>query len=71
MIEISESKYDKMAAYVEEILSSSGKLMSCLEGLTEGAYGERGRSGYRNDGYEPEYMTGERGRSGMRRYPNY
>lgn len=72
MIEISESKYDKMAAYVEEILSSGGKLMSCLEGLGNESYNERGRYGNKDDRYDDDrYMYGDRGRSGMRRYPNY
>lgn len=69
MIEISESKYDKMSSLIEEILSAGGKLMSCIENLGESSYNERGRGGYRDDHDDVDYRGGMRG--GMRRYPNY
>lgn len=69
MIEITGDKYDKMSSLVEEILSASGKLMSCIETLNESSYNERSRYGYNEDRYDDEYRRGMRG--GMRRYPNY
>jgi hypothetical protein len=62
MIEISESKVNKMSEYAEDALHSMGRLMSCISSLENGGYGERseGRYGNRYD------EMGERGRYGMR-----
>lgn len=66
MIEISESKVDKMAEYAEKMLKYGGKLMSCIEELEEeDGMGERGRTSRRGGqgesmGYR-EYERGERG----------
>jgi hypothetical protein len=52
VIEINESKFDKMSEYTEKMLKYGGKLMSCLEELgEEHGYGHRGGS-YSNR-YEP------------------
>ena len=48
MIEISDSKVDKMSEYVEEMLWAGGELMHCLEKMKGGSgYGERGGMNYR------------------------
>jgi hypothetical protein len=45
VIEINESKFDKMSEYTEKMLKYGGKLMSCLEELgEEHGYGHRGGS---------------------------
>lgn len=70
VIRIEESKVDKMSEYCEKMLKAGGKLMSCIEELSEGGYGERDdeddddemegmRGGYRSGGY------------GMRDYDGY
>jgi hypothetical protein len=69
VIRIEESKVDKMSEYCEKMLKAGGKLMSCIEELSEGGYGERDdedddemegmRGGYRGGGY------------GMRDYDGY
>lgn len=43
MIEITESKVRKMSEHVEDILEAGGKLMLCLEKLSNEMYGERRR----------------------------
>ena len=74
MIEISESKKEKMSELTENILKYGGKLMSCLEEMDEehgerygkresmgGRYGQRMK--YRHDDDEmddDDEMTGER-----------
>ena len=63
VIEINESKFDKMSEYTEKMLKYGGKLMSCLEELgEEHGYGHRGGS-YINR-YDDEYSS----RYGMGRY---
>ena len=59
MIEISDSKIEKMGEYVEDMLWAGGELMHCLEKMKgeEHGYGHRGGSsrysggsmGYRDD----------------------
>lgn len=63
MIEISDTKVDKMSEYVEDMLWAGGELMHCLEKLKgESGYGERG--GRSSGSYGSRY--------GMRsRYDNY
>lgn len=41
VIKIEESKVDKLSEYAEKILKHGGKLMQCIEELSEGGYGER------------------------------
>lgn len=61
VIEIEESKLDKLADYTEKMLRYGGKMMSCLTEMDE-KYGERdGESGGR---YSNRY--GEREEYGMR-----
>lgn len=70
MIEIEESKVDKMAELAEKMLKYGGKLMSCIEELSEeSGMGERG--GYRESGMSNRYIErdgagGSRGGYGMR-----
>ena len=54
MIEITEDRLHSMTEHVEKGLKHMGKLMQCLEELEddfsgEGAYGEKGRLGMRNE----------------------
>ena len=39
MIEISESKVEKMSDYAEKMVRYGGKLMQCLEELSNGKHG--------------------------------
>lgn len=57
IIEITETKVDKMAEYAEEMLRYGGKLMQCIDALGSEDYGDRG-------GRYGDY--GERGRYGNR-----
>lgn len=51
MIEIEDSKVDKMAELAEKMLKYGGKLMSCIEELSEeSGMGERGGYGNRGSG---------------------
>lgn len=83
VIEISDSKIDKMSEYVEDMLWAGGELMHCLEkmkgesgyGHREGSYGsrygERSGQSYRG-GYGSRYdEMGERGRYGSRSSMGY
>ena len=59
MIEISESKKEKLSEHIEKALHEMGKAMACVEQF--GSMGERGGS------YGSRYDDmGERGRYGMR-----
>jgi hypothetical protein len=68
IIEITETKIDKMAEYAEDALHAMGRLMSCISSLENGGYGERGRYGnhggsmnYRDDeDWDSDDMIGER-----------
>lgn len=70
VIEISDSKVDKMSEYVEDMLWAGGELMHCIEKMKgEHGYGER--EGYSHEGrsYHKDMMGS---RYGMRsRYDNY
>lgn len=70
MIEISDSKVDKMSEYVEDMLWAGGELMHCIEKMKgEHGYGER--EGYSHEGrsYRKDMMGS---RYGMRsRYDSY
>lgn len=70
MIEISDSKVDKMSEYVEDMLWAGGELMHCIEKMKgEHGYGER--EGYSHEGrsYRKDMMGN---RYGMRsRYDSY
>lgn len=72
MIEISDTKVDKMSEYVEDMLWAGGELMHCLEKMKgESGYGERGSSSYSGSGRSSS-SYGSRGGYGMRsRYDNY
>ena len=60
MIEISESKKEKLSEHIEKALHEMGKAMACVEQFG-GEYGQRGGS------YDNRYDDmGERGRYGMR-----
>lgn len=63
MIEISESKVEKMSDYAEKMLRYGGKLMQCIEDLSEGeGMGERWDEDrrYDDDRYFDEENMGER-----------
>jgi hypothetical protein len=62
MIQIEESKLDKMSEYAEKMLKYGGKLMSCIEEMSEeSGMGERGRMNYRDEG---RHSYGRYGRGG-------
>ncbi len=68
MVQIEESKLDKMSEYAEKMLKYGGKLMSCLEEMSEeSGMGERGGS-YGNRGEGGRSMMGGRGGYGNRGY---
>lgn len=67
VIEITESKYDKLVDNAEKMLRYGGKVMQCLDELCEGGdyYGERmprmnhgGGYGMRNEGGNGRYGRG-------------
>lgn len=60
MIKIEESKVDKMSDYAEKMLKYGGKIMQCLEELSDGEMGER------DDDDDEEEDFGMRGGMGMR-----
>jgi hypothetical protein len=68
MIEISESKVEKMSEYVEDMLWAGGELMHCLEKMKgESGFGERGGMNYRE---HEEYGRYGKHSGGMNeRYP--
>ena len=75
MIEISESKVEKMSEYVEDMLWAGGELMHCLEKIKEesemgergGSYGNRGgQGGGRYGNRSDEMEMRERGGYGNR-----
>lgn len=57
IIRIEESKVEKLSDYTEKILKHAGKLMTCIEELSEGGYGERDEE----DDWEEEEEMGMRG----------
>lgn len=67
IIEITDSKVAKMSALTEEMLTAGGKLMLCLEKLSNESYGERmSRRG--SDYDDDEYMHERRGNMRYRDY---
>jgi hypothetical protein len=67
MIQIEESKLDKMSEYAEKMLKYGGKLMSCIEEMSEeSGMGERGRMNYRDEGRHSYGRYGNRGGYGNR-----
>lgn len=60
VIRIEESKLDKMSDYAEKMLKYGGKIMQCLEELSDGEMGER------DDDDDEEEDFGMRGGMGMR-----
>ena len=80
MIEIEDSKVERMSGYAEKMLKYGGKLMQCIEELSEGSgmgqrddgYGNRGGYG---GGYGNRYGGGSmgqrRGVPGTGRYSRY
>lgn len=66
-IQIEESKLDKMSEYAEKMLKYGGKLMSCIEEMSEeSGMGERGRMNYRDEGRQSYGRYGNRGGYGNR-----
>lgn len=75
MIEISESKVDKMSELAEKMLKYGGKLMQCIEEMSEesgmghrGGYGMRSGQSYQGGRYSggSQGSYGSRGGYGMR-----
>jgi hypothetical protein len=67
VIKIEESKMDKLSEYAEKILKHGGKLMQCIEELSEGGYGERDDE---DDFEDDEEMGMREGYRGGSRYGN-
>lgn len=64
IIKITESKVDKLSEYAEKSLKSMGKLMQCIEELSEGGMGERDDDDWEEDddmGMREGYRGGYRG----------
>lgn len=69
MIEISDSKVDKMSEYVEDMLWAGGELMHCIEKMKDEHEGYGEREGYR---VSRQGGSSYNSRYGMRsRYDNY
>ena len=74
IIKIEESKVDKMSEYAEKMLKYGGKMMQCLEELSEEGMGERDDDDWEDDeddmgmrgGYREGYRGGGGGRGGNR-----
>lgn len=62
MIEITEDKMEGLYENAEKMLRYGGKVMSCLDEIKRGKYGERNRM--------PDYR-GRGGRGGMREHEDY
>lgn len=65
LIEISESKKEKLSEHIEKALHEMGKAMACVEqfGSMGERYGERqggGSMGYRDDDDDEDWEMGER-----------
>lgn len=67
LIEISESKKEKLSEHIEKALHEMGKAMACVEqfGSMGERYGERGGQGggsmgYRDDDDDDDWEMGER-----------
>lgn len=72
LIEISDSKFDKMSEYVEDMLWAGGELMHCLEKMKdEHGYGHRDEYGEDEHKGKHQYsrsMMGSRSRYGYMGY---
>lgn len=76
MIQIEESKVEKMSELAEKMLKYGGKLMQCIEemseesgmGMREGGYGNRGGQGGGSYGSRYGNRMGERGGGYGNRY---
>ena len=66
VIEITESRMEKMSGLVEDMLLAGGELMHCLTKMSDEMYGERG--GSRSGGRYGGDMYGTRDMYGMREH---
>lgn len=66
VIEITESRMEKMSGLVEDMLLAGGELMHCLTKMHDEMYGERG--GSRSGGRYGGDMYGNRDMYGMREH---
>ena len=67
VIEITESKVEKMSVYVEDMLWAGGELMHCLEKIKEeSSMGERGGSYGNRGGQGSNYGSRSMGSRGSR-----
>lgn len=71
IIEITESKVDKMSNLVEDMLLAGGELMHCLTKLSDEMYGERGGNNMSGGNYGNRSRYGERGNYGNRMRDDY
>lgn len=71
LIEIQDSKVEKLSEHIEKSLKHMGKAMQCVEEwMEEGGFGERGGMNYRGGRYGNRYedMTMRGGRGGYMGY---
>ena len=62
IIEVTEDKVDMLSENIEKALRYAGKAMQCIDEMSHGGYGERGRYGERDDeDWDDEERMGERG----------
>lgn len=63
IIEVTEDKVDMLSENIEKGLRYIGKAMQCIDEMSHGGYGERGRYGERDDeDWDDDERMGERGR---------
>lgn len=66
MIEISDSKVDKLSNHIEQSLRHLGKAMQCVDEWMGDGYGERGNYGSRGGSRYGSGSYGSRGNYGSR-----
>lgn len=60
IIEITDSKIEKMSDLVEDVLLAGGELMHCLTKMSDEMYGERGGGNRQSGRYGDMYGNRER-----------
>lgn len=65
IIEVTEDKVDMLSENIEKALRYAGKAMQCIDEMSHGGYGERGRYGERDDeDWDDDERMGERSHYG-------
>lgn len=71
IVEITESKVEKMSSLVEDMLLAGGELMHCITKLSDEMYGERGGGSYGNRSRYGERGGNMGGNYGNRMHDDY